>query len=57
MLRLQLTQQTTTNFIFEQVILQKHCPQLARLFDAGQCVQNMKLRLRLTMESLQFTNK
>lgn len=34
------------------------CPQLAGLFEAGQCMQNMKLRLRLTIkESLQFANK
>ena len=48
---------TTTNFIHKQIILQKHCPQLARLFKEVQCVQNMKLRLRLTKESLQITNK
>ena len=27
---------TTTNFISKHVILQKHCPHLARLFEAGQ---------------------
>ena len=32
----------------------KHCPQVARLFEAGQCVQNMKVRLRLTEESLRL---
>ena len=48
-----MTVTTTTNFINKQIlILQKHCPQLARQFEAGQCVQNMKLRLRLTEKSL-----
>ena len=32
-------QTTTTNFINKQIILQRHCPQLARLFEAAQCVQ------------------
>ena len=36
----------------------KYYLKLARLFEAVQCVQNMKLRLRLlTKESLQFTIK
>ena len=40
----------------KQQKLQKYCPQLARVFEAGQCVQNMKLRLRLlSKESLPFT--
>ena len=39
------TTTTTTNFINKQIMLQKHCAQLARLFEAGQCVQNMKLIL------------
>ena len=44
------------NFINKQIKLQKHCPQLARVCEAGQCVQNMKFRLRLlTKESLQLT--
>ena len=30
-----MTFTTTTNFINKQIILQKHCPQLARLFKAG----------------------
>ena len=30
------------NFINKQIILQKHCPKLARLFEAGQCVHIMK---------------
>ena len=37
-----LTTTTTTNFINKQIILQKHCPKLARLFEAGQCVHIMK---------------
>ena len=37
-----------TNFINKQIILQKHSPQLARLFEVGEWVQNIKLRLRLT---------
>ena len=44
------------NFINKQIKLQKYCPQLARVCEAGQCVQNMKFRLRLlTKESLQLT--
>ena len=44
------------NFIHKQIKLQKYCPQLARVCEAGQCVQNMKFRLRLlTKESLQLT--
>ena len=30
------------NFINKQIKLQKFCPQLARLFEAGQCVQNIR---------------
>ena len=30
------------NFINKQIKLQKYCPQLARLFEAGQCVQNIR---------------
>ena len=44
------------NFINKQIKLKKYCPQLARVCEAGQCVQNMKFRLRLlTKESLQLT--
>ena len=45
------------NFINKQITLQKHYPRIAGLFEAGQCVQNMKLRWRLAKESLEFTNK
>ena len=31
---------TTAIFINKQKPLQKHCPQLARLFEAGRCVKN-----------------
>ena len=30
------------NFINKQIKLQKYCPQLARLFEVGQCVQNIR---------------
>ena len=30
------------NFINKQIKLQKYCPQLARLFEAGQCMQNVR---------------
>ena len=52
MLRLELRQQTTTattNFIDKYYY--------RRLLEAEQCVQHMKSRLRVTKESLQFTNK
>ena len=32
------------NLINNQIKLQKYCPQLARLFEAGQCVQNIKIK-------------
>ena len=35
-------QQQQQNFINKQIKLQKYCPQLARLFEAGQCVQNIR---------------
>ena len=34
--------QQQQNFINKQIKLQKYCPQLARLFEAGQCVQNIR---------------
>ena len=37
-------QQQQQNFIDKQINLQKYCPQLARLFKAGQCVQNIKIK-------------
>ena len=36
------TKQQQQNFINKQIKLQKYCPQLARLFEAGQCVQNIR---------------
>ena len=44
-------------FIHEQITLQKHYLQLAKLFVAGKWMQNTELKLRLTKESLQFTNE
>ena len=35
-LEIGVAQQQQQNFINKQMILQKHCPQLARLFEAGQ---------------------
>ena len=35
-------QQQQQNFINTQIYLQKYCLQLARIFKAGQCVQNIK---------------
>ena len=46
-----------TNFINKHIILQKHWPKLARLFEVGESVQNIKLRLGPTKESLWFTKK
>ena len=37
-------QQQQQNFIDKQIKLQKYCPQLARLFKAGQCLQNIKIK-------------
>ena len=34
--------QQQQNFINKQIKLQKYCPQLARLFEVGQCVQNIR---------------
>ena len=39
-------QQQQQNFINKQINLQKYCPQLARLFKAGQCVQNIKIETK-----------
>ena len=38
--------QQQQNFINKQIYLQKYCPQLARLFKAGQCVQNIKIETK-----------
>ena len=39
-------QQQQQNFINKHINLQKYCPQLARLFEAGQCVQNIKIETK-----------
>ena len=39
---IQQQQQQQQNFIYKQIKLQKYCPQLARLFEVGQCVQNIR---------------
>ena len=38
--------QQQQNFINKQINLQKYCLQLARLFKAGQCVQNIKIETK-----------
>ena len=38
--------QQQQNFINKQINLQKYCPQLARLFKGGQCVQNIKIETK-----------
>ena len=38
--------QQQQNFINKQINLQKYCPQLARIFEAGQCVQNIKIETK-----------
>ena len=42
----QQQQQQQQNLINNQIKLQKYCPQLARLFEAGQCVQNIKIKTK-----------
>ena len=39
-------QQQQQNFINKQINSQKYCPQLTRLFEAGQCVQNIKIETK-----------
>ena len=39
-------QQQQQNFINKQINLQKYCPQLARLFEVGQCMQNIKIETK-----------
>ena len=39
----QQQEQQQQNFINKQINLQKYCPQLARIFKEGQCVQNIKI--------------
>ena len=39
-------QQQQQNFLNKQINLQKYCPQLARTFEAGQYVQNIKIETK-----------
>ena len=39
----QQQQQQQQTFINKQIKLQKYCPQQAKLFEARQCVQNIKI--------------
>ena len=39
-------QQQQQNFINKHIHLQKYCPQLTRLFETGQCVQNIKIETK-----------
>ena len=39
-------QQQQQNFINKQINLKKYCPQLTRLFEAAQCVQNIKIETK-----------
>ena len=39
-------QQQQQIFINKYINLQKYCPQLTRLFEAGQCVQNIKIETK-----------
>ena len=40
--------QQQQNFINKQITLQKYCPQLTKLFEAGQCVQNINRQCYFT---------
>ena len=42
----QQQQQQQQNFFNKQINFQKYCPQLARLFGAGQCMQNIKIETK-----------
>ena len=42
----QQQQQQQQNFNNKQINLEKYCPQLARIFKAGQCVQNIKIETK-----------
>ena len=42
----QQQQQQQQNFINKQINLQEYCPQLARLFEAGQCVQSIQIETK-----------
>ena len=39
-------QKQQQNFINKRINLQKYCLQLAMLFEAGQCVQNIKIKTK-----------
>ena len=39
-------QQQQQNFINKKIYLKKYCLQLARIFDVGQCVQNIKIETK-----------
>ena len=39
-------QQQQQNFINKEINLQKYCPQLARPFKVGQCMQNIKIETK-----------
>ena len=39
-------QQQQQNFINKKIYLKKYCLQLTRLFDEGQCVQNIKIETK-----------
>ena len=39
-------QQQQQNFINKQLNLQKYCPKLERIFEEGQCVQNIKIETK-----------
>ena len=42
----QQQQQQQQNFINKKINLKKYCPQLARIFKAGQCMQNTKIETK-----------
>ena len=42
----QQQQQQQQNFINKKINLKKYCPQLARLFEAGQWAQNVKIETK-----------
>ena len=42
----QQQQQQEQNFNNKKINLQKYCLQLARIFEAGQCVQNIKIKTK-----------
>ena len=44
----QQQQQQQQNFINEKNNIAEVCPQLARLFKVGKCVQNIKIKTKVT---------